>query len=133
MFLSFQKLVSMLCCAQRSRASKVVTNGFLLTCTSRDDPVLSLWMMGEPPGMIRFSVLSKDRPTHAPHRLRVRSIRPSSPLEGQTWCVVRPILFSPVPYSPSSFQGIEVFLCSRLGHCGPFATSNSRVRSLSRT
>src|SRR5215831_3986597 len=29
-----------LCCAQRSRASRVVTNGFLLTCTSRDDPVL---------------------------------------------------------------------------------------------
>src|SRR5215469_18152969 len=52
MFLSLQKLGSMLCCAQRSRASRVVTNGFLLTCTSRDDPVLSLWMMGEPPGMI---------------------------------------------------------------------------------
>src|SRR5215467_15991982 len=32
-----QKFGSMLCCAQRSRASRVVTNGFLLTCTSRDD------------------------------------------------------------------------------------------------
>src|SRR5215471_20552175 len=51
-FSSLQKLGSMLCCAQRSRASRVVTNGFLLTCTSRDDPVLSLWIMGEPPGMI---------------------------------------------------------------------------------
>ena len=47
-----QKLGSMLCCAQRSRASRVVTNGFLLTCTSRDYPLLSLWMIGEPPGMI---------------------------------------------------------------------------------
>src|SRR5215831_12896406 len=37
MFLSLQKLGSMLCGAQRSRASRVVTNGFLLTCTSRDD------------------------------------------------------------------------------------------------
>src|SRR5215471_13373990 len=50
--IGYQKLGSMLCCAQRSRASSVVTNGFLLTCTSRDDPVLSLWMMGEPPGIM---------------------------------------------------------------------------------
>ena len=127
MFLSLQKLGSMLCCAQRSRASKVVTNGFLLTCTSRDDPVLSLWMMGEPPGMIRFSVLSKDRPTHAPHRLRVRSIRPSSPLEGQNWCVVRPILFSPVPCLLLAFHGIEVFSAPRQGHLGPFRTVSSAL------
>ena len=40
-----QKLGSMLCCAQRSRASSVVTKGFLLTCTRREAPVLSLWMM----------------------------------------------------------------------------------------
>src|SRR5258708_6716859 len=52
-FLSeFQKLGSMLCCAQRRRASSVVTKGFLLTCTRRDDPALSLWIMGEPPGMM---------------------------------------------------------------------------------
>ena len=42
---------SMLCCAQQSRASSVVTNGFLPTCTRRDAPALSLWMMGEPPGV----------------------------------------------------------------------------------
>lgn len=39
---TFQKLGSMLCCAQQSRASSVVTNGFLLTCTRRDAPALSL-------------------------------------------------------------------------------------------
>jgi hypothetical protein len=41
----------MLCWAQDKRAARVVTNGFLLTCTKRDAPVLSLWMIGDPPGI----------------------------------------------------------------------------------
>jgi len=41
----------MLCCAQDKRAARVVTNGFLLTCTKRDALVLSLWVIGEPPGI----------------------------------------------------------------------------------
>lgn len=37
-----QKFGSMLCCEHRSRASSVVTKGFLLIWTRRDAPKLSL-------------------------------------------------------------------------------------------